>query len=133
MLGSLFHSFILAQALGLFLLIMAIIMLSRAQYYKNLIQNLVLDNGVIFVGASFLLLLGLFFVIVHNIWVAEPRVIVTIISWLILIEAVLWLAIPEYMLELCKKIYAGPGYYIIAVIMTIIGLLVLTKGFYLFL
>lgn len=132
MIGSLFHSFMVAQVLGLYMLITAIILLSRANYYKELIQQLEYNNVAIWISASISLMLGIFLVIIHNIWVLEPRLLVTIICWIILIKSVLWLAIPEKMLELTKRCYSGSGYYITLVIMVIIGILILTKGFYLF-
>lgn len=133
MLRSLFSSFIVGQVLGLYMLIMAIVMLSRANYYKDLIQRITLDDLSLWIGSSFSLLLGIFLVVIHNVWVLEPRVLVTIIAWLILIKAILWLALPEKMLEYSQKVYDGAGYYIIAVLMAIVGILILTRGFYLFL
>jgi len=132
MFGSLFHSFVLAQIFGLYMLIMAIVMLSRVNYYREVIQGIQPHTPIIPISAASGLMLGLFLVIIHNIWVMEPRVIVTLICWFILIKSVLWLAIPEHMLTWAKRTYAGSGYYIIAVIMAVLGILMMTKGFYLF-
>ncbi|WP_133127413.1 hypothetical protein [Legionella nagasakiensis] len=130
MFGALFHSYLLAQIFGLYMIITAIILLSKVSFYREMIQNLQANNVSIVCSASFGLMLGLFLILVHNIWVWEPRVVITIISWFILIKSVLWLAMPESLLHWSKKVYAGPGYYVAVVILFVVGFFLLTKGFY---
>lgn len=133
MFGPLFHSYVLAQVFGLYFVIMAIIMLSRVSYYRELIATLIQPTVGMMVGTSFGLLLGLLLIIVHNIWVLEPRVIITLIGWLIVIKSILWLAVPEAMVRLSKQVYSGSGYYFTCGVMLLIGIFLMTKGFYLWL
>ncbi|MDI9818528.1 MULTISPECIES: hypothetical protein [unclassified Legionella] len=127
-----FHSYVIAQVLGFYLLIMAIIMLARVPFYRRFLMGLTADYGSIIVGASFGLVIGLIMVVVHNIWSMEPRVVVTILGWVILIKSILWLAIPDTMAVFSKKVYGGAGYYVVVAILAILGIILLTKGFYLF-
>lgn len=132
MFSEVFHSFLFAQVLGLYLIIMAIIMLSRVQFYRQFVMNLKASSGAVIVAASFALLFGLFMVDIHNIWVLEPRLIITLLGWFIVIKSILWLSIPEKMSSFSKRLFAGAGYYVVVVIVAIIGIFLATKGFYLF-
>lgn len=130
MFGYLFHSFILAQILGLYMVIMSIIMLSRASLYRGLIAQVQLGSSGLIIASSFSLFIGIGLVTIHNLWVWEPRLMVTLVAWFILVKSVLWLSFPECMLRCTKRLYAGPGYYVVSIIVAIIGIFLLTKGFY---
>lgn len=125
-----FHSFVLAHVFGLYLIIMAIIMLARVGYYREMIRNLQPASGSVVFGAMYGLLLGLLLVTIHNHWEWRPSVIVTFLAWLILIKSILWLAFPETMLRFAKKTYAGKGYYVAIAIAAILGMLLISKGAY---
>lgn len=126
------QTFIFEQVIGLYLIIMAIIMLARANYYRNVIRDLTADKTLILVSASLFLVLGLIVVVLHNLWDFKFNVIVTIVGWLIVIKAVLLLAFPEYMIQLSKKLYKGNYYYFMAIFEAIIGLLLLVHSYYFF-
>ena len=133
MFGTVFDSFLLSQIFGLYLIISSIIMLSRANFYRHLVRYIDLQHGTLIIGASFGLLLGLFLVDAHNIWILKPRVVVTLFCWFILIQSLLWLSIPEKMLVLVKRVYAGVGYYVLVYAMLVIGIGLVGRGLYLFL
>ena len=128
-----FHTLLLAQAIGLYLFIMAIIMLSRAEYYRNMLTHINAGDSKIFSVATSSLAVGIFLVLIHNIWIWESEVLVTMIGWLVLIKSVICLSFPESMANLCNKVYAGWGYYAVAGITGIVGMLLISHGFYLFL
>jgi hypothetical protein len=126
------HSFLFAQVFGLYFVIMSIIFLSQASYYKTMIANLKIPPPGIMISASMSLFVSLFLVVMHNIWIWGPRVYITLICWLFLIKSVLWLAAPERMLQLLKKLWAGRGHYVACVVMMILGMYMMVRGFYLF-
>jgi hypothetical protein len=132
MVGSALHSFIFAQVFGLYFVIMAIILLSRADYYKAMIKKLKAPTAGGMLAASLWLFVSLFLVVMHNIWVVGPRTYITLICWLFFIRSVLWLAAPERMLHLLKKIWSGKGHYVVCVVMMLIGIYLMLRGFYLF-
>lgn len=131
MFSAFFHSYLFAQILGFYFLIMAVILLARVGFYRRLLMGLSADYGTIVTVSSFALIMGLLIVITHNFWIEEPHILlVTIIGWLLLISAVLWLAFPDTMAAYCKKLYAGAGYYVLVAIFAVIGILLIAKGFY---
>lgn len=126
------HSLIIAQVLGMYLIIMAIVMISRADHYRIFLNTLKSDNGLISVAASCALVIGLLMIVVHNLWYWRPEVLVTIISWLIALGSVLWLSIPEKMLAISKIACRGNWYYVMAGLAIFVGILLLTHGYYIF-
>lgn len=124
-----FHSFVIAQIMGLYLIVISIILLSRIQYYRELVAGLKCPNMALMASASFWLLIGIILVDLHNFWEWKPRVIVTIVAWMVLIKSVLWLAMPKRMLAFTQRAVAGPWLYVSISISTILGILLLTKGY----
>lgn len=130
MLGSYFHSYILAQVLGLYCVVMAVVMVARTEHYRNLVQTIDSHHFSLMLGSSIALLFGLFLIDIHTILVFKPVVLVTLVAWFITIKAVCWLAMPEKMIELSKQIYSGSGYYVMVAILGIVGIVLMTCGFY---
>lgn len=128
---SLFHSFLLSQVLGLYLIIMAVSIMSRAKHIRDIVNRLDPNSFSVFASASGMLLFGLFAVTIHNYWSWHPFVLVTIVCWLILIRAVLWLAFPEKMIKITKKVVNGAGCYVVTIVALIVGVLLLSRGTYL--
>lgn len=123
------HSSLLSQVFGLYLLIMAIIMLSRQSFYRELIMNINPKGPGAFISAAWGLLLGLLMVLMHNVWVMEPRVLVTLLGWVILFKSVMWLSMPDCMASMAKKVYAGNGFYVAVIVMAVLGMMLLSNSF----
>lgn len=126
------HSLLLAQVIGFYLVVMAIAMLARADYYQPLIKNTKSPGLPILVIAAFSLIIGTFLVLTHNIWTWNFELLITLIGWLIVIKSIFWLIFPEKMLSLALCCYQGWGYYTAAVISGIIGLIFLAHGVHLY-
>lgn len=126
------HSLFLAQSMGVYLVIISIIMLSRAKYYRELLTHVKEGNPTLILAATLGLILGIVLVLVHNIWIWESEVLITLVSWFLLIKSVLWLSLPESMVRISHKVYSGSGYYVVASIAGVIGVLLISHGFYLF-
>lgn len=132
MFTSLFHSFLIAQVFGLYLVMISIVMIGRASYYRERIAKISIDNVSILSIASIWLLIGILLILVHNVWIFEPRLLVTILGWVIVIKSTLWLAAPSSTMKLAKAVCRGPWYYVVGAITAIFGVLLMSKGFYFF-
>lgn len=128
--GAHLISFILSQFFGVYLLIVAVIMFTRVRQYRQLVQTMNPNSGTILLGGLLGLMVGLFLVGIHNIWVFEPIVFITLSCWFILVFFTMWLASPERMVGWTRKLCSGSGYYILASSMLIIGLIYLSRGLY---
>lgn len=130
MIPTFLHALIIAQIAGLYLLIMSIIMLVRRNTYRQFVAHLKPSSGLIIMTASFGLLIGLFIIVIHNRWVFDLDVIITLLGWIIAIKSVLWLAIPEEMLAFTRALYRSNWYYVFIIILALIGIFLILKGFY---
>lgn len=124
------HTLLLAQAIGLYLLFIGIIMVARASYYQQVLTHLKAGSSSIVLAGSFGLILGIFLVLVHNIWIAESEVLITLIAWLVLIKSLLWLSFPEAMVVYSQRMYSGWRYYLLAFIAAAIGVTLMAHGFH---
>lgn len=132
MVGQIFYSFVISQVFGLYLTIYSIIVLSRSQYYRELVNKIELPSIGIHNGATTMLFVGIFLVDIHNLWMFQLEVLVTILSWVILVKSVLWLALPEQMLAVSKRFVSGNLFYLLILAAAVVGLIMLSRGFYLY-
>ncbi|KTC68070.1 Integral membrane protein (PIN domain superfamily) [Legionella birminghamensis] len=124
-----FHTLLIEQVLGLYLLIVALILIARGPYYQELMKRVGTNSGWILVGASFSLVFGLIMVVIHNIWEWDYELLVTVIAWLIVVKSILWLAFPESMLGIAQRVYSGGSYYVIMALVGILGVFLISHGF----
>ena len=130
MFNGIFHTMLLSKLFGVYLVILAIVMLGQARYYRALLVDFTQHRHLIFMCATSSLLLGIFLVLIHNFWNMHPRVLLTLFAWWILIKSALWLGAPDTMSRLVGKMYDGSGYYIAAALVLIYGVLLMSVGFY---
>ncbi|KTD02886.1 Integral membrane protein (PIN domain superfamily) [Legionella geestiana] len=126
----LLHTALIAQVSGLYLVIMAIILVTRADYYRGLWGKVKADSGVIVLTASIGLLIGLTIVALHTHWVWSPMALITLLGWFITLKSAWWLAFPEKALDCTTKAMSGPGYYATVAIIALVGLHLMALGFY---
>ena len=88
-------TFFLAQFLGWYLVIMGLIVLVRGRVFLEELLALIEDKGFLLFGGYLALFLGLTTVILHNVWVADWRVTITIFGWLSLVKGVLLIGFPR--------------------------------------
>ncbi len=124
------HSLFLAQAMGLYLVVTSIIMVARATYYQELLTHFRGNSSAIVLAATLGLILGVILIVIHNIWVWDTEILITLIAWFLFIKSILWLSFPEYMANVTHKMYSGWGYYVVPIIAGIIGIILMAYGFY---
>ena len=132
MLGTILHSLIIAEVIGLYLMITAIIMLSRADYYRAMIAKIKNGDHAIPIGSSITLFFGLTLVVMHNVWSVAPPTLVTVVCWLVVIKSLLWLSVPEFMIRTVKRMAKTRAYFVTVSLYGLLGIVMLSRGYYLF-
>lgn len=130
MLGRL--SFVMSQFFALYTLIIAIIMFSRVPQCRQLVLKMDPQSGTIVLAGMIGLAVGMLGVGLHNVWTFKPILLVTILSWLILVLSILWLSIPERMVVITKKLFLSSGLYVWLLVIALLGIYVLARGVYIF-
>lgn len=132
MLGTHLISFILSQFFGMYLMIFGLLMLLRAAQYRRLINSLNPQSGTLLLGGLIGLMLGLFFVGIHNVWELKPTLFITLMCWFVLIWSILWLKSPEKMVLITQRMITRSRYYVISAVTLMLGLFFLSRGLYMY-
>ena len=88
------------------MVIMGLIILVRGKVFLEEIFKLVEDKSFLVFGGYLALFLGLGTVVLHNVWVEDWRVIITVFGWLTLIKGVLLLGFSKSYASYIKFISA---------------------------
>jgi len=123
-------SIFLAQLMGIFSLVMGFSMLAKQKMLISIFHELSGSRALSYILGTLMFLLGLLVILNHNVWELSPRIIITIIGWVILIEGGSYLFISK---ETLRKYLAFLDnrkiYYIIALGYLILGSYLVYFGF----
>lgn len=121
----------LARLLGPFIAIVGLGILLNPSGTMTLMSRMISDPGLIYFAVMVELLAGIALLLVHNVWIADWRVLITLTGWLAVIEATAWILAPERMQALYTPMLGSPGFAIAAaVIALIIGAVLLYYGYF---
>lgn len=96
-------SIFLAKFLAIYFLIVSIPMLLNTKAFKHRAQAFIKDDGLMLIGSIMALILGIFFILFHSIWVYDWRLVVTLIAWLTFIKGAVFLLYPDAGQHLISK------------------------------
>jgi putative exporter of polyketide antibiotics len=121
----------LAQFLGLFCIIVAIVMLVRKQAMLGIVMSLIQNPPLLFLVEILGLITGLAMVLGHSVWSKGVLAfIVTLVGWVALIRSTVLLFLPpEAIGRFLKTIRYEQNYYVFAAITLILGLYLTFAGF----
>ncbi len=115
----------LAMVMGWYLVIMSLLLLFRHDHIKAVVMDVVANKSVFFLLSVISLIIGLLLVFTHSQWVMAWPVIVTVLSWVILISAIFRLFFPQLAIKVARKLLKSKTY------LSSQGLLLLLVGAYL--
>ncbi len=102
-------SLFLAKLLGPFFLIVGASLLINRDGFRAIVDEFMRSPALVFLTGLMILPAALAIVLVHNVWTADWRVLITILGWLSIVSAVLRLAAPRLALDVGRKLYAKPN------------------------
>lgn len=85
---------------ALFYLIMGVSLMVKPAIWLNYIDEIRKEKPTPNAYALVHLLLGLFIIVFHNIWVMNPSVIITFIGWAVVAKMVTFLFFPKFLIGL---------------------------------
>ncbi|MAJ97440.1 MAG: hypothetical protein CMI56_02400 [Parcubacteria group bacterium] len=123
-------SLLLAQLIGLYLLLEGVIILTRKKFIVNIVDDLSNNKALMFVTGAMVFILGLLIVLNHNVWEASWQVIPTIVGWGMVIKGVLIFFVPNMMISWAKSFGRNRNLAVLAgVIAVVAGLYLVYVGF----
>jgi len=88
-------SVFLAQLIGPLFLVMGLGMLVNGEGYRSMAQEFLASPALIYVAGLLAFVPGLAIVLLHNVWVFDWRLIITLLGWLSLIGGIFRLLFPR--------------------------------------
>jgi hypothetical protein len=121
----------LAQLLGLYCIIVAVVMLVRKEAMLGIVMNLIQNRSLLFLVEILGLITGLAMVLGHNVWSKGLLAfIVTLVGWVALVRSTVLLFLPsETIGRFLKTIRYEQNYYVITTIILILGAYLTYAGF----
>ena len=113
-------SIFLARVLGVYLVVVTIAAIRQRDRLQKLIKQFAGSEALIFFSGAFALLVGLVLIFLHNVWVSDWRVLITLLAWLTVAKGMMRLFFPERAIEFAKRI-SSQTYVIINIVFCFIG------------
>lgn len=115
---------LLAKIFGLYFIGVSIAFIINPKRIKPIYQKMTENEAVLFLGGIFALLIGAVVISVHNVWVMEWPVFITLLGWISFLKGVGLMAFRDFSswfqfwLGRSENFYRGMG-----VLMLLVGLL----------
>jgi hypothetical protein len=123
----------LAKVIGLYFLVIGLHMALRGKELRLMFEAFAENRPLTYLASVFALILGLLLVVSHNVWVAGWPVIVTLLSWLVLIKAIAYLLLPFSAMAGVVKAFNRPAWFTAGGAITAgFGVFLAAKGFQIF-
>ena len=85
----------LAQFFGIYFAILCLALVFKKNRMRSTAWQMVSQPPVLMLSAIFTLILGIFLVLLHPVWEWDLAVVITILSWIILLKGIFLLFFPE--------------------------------------
>lgn len=89
-------SVITAQVICIIYLSIGIGIAFNAKYYDEAFKKIMVDKTYLLLGGWIATALGVILVRINNLWINDWRLLITLISWAILIKGIMLLAFPRF-------------------------------------
>ncbi len=123
-------SFFLGRALGIYLLIVSLSMLFNRGVFFTTFQQWSEQPATITLTAFISIILGILMVLVHNVWTADWRIVITLLAWLTLIKGIIRLNFPHAVPQTMEYFHQHQvGYYILSVFCLLLAIFLLAFSF----
>lgn len=120
----------LAKVFGLYFLVVGLSMALRRKELGPLFAAFAEDRPLVYLTSVVALILGLLLVVSHNVWTGGWPLLVTLLSWLVVIKAALYLLLPHDAVARLVELVNRPAWFTGGGAITVgLGLFLAGKGF----
>lgn len=120
----------LGKVIGIYMILVSIAALINMPQFANMVSDLLNNTSLMYVSGFFTLIIGILLVVSHNIWEWSWRLIITIISWLILLKGASIIFYPQFIDKTSTLFAQNTGFaYGVVIFDLIIGLILISFGF----
>ncbi len=124
-------SIFIARLLGPLFLLLGIAMLLKPAHFRAIMEDFLRRPAMIYLAGFFGLLGGIALVLTHNLWVADWRVIITLIGWITIVRALVAVYAPELVAKAAPALFANrPLLYAFEALDLVLGLVMIYFGYF---
>jgi tRNA threonylcarbamoyladenosine modification (KEOPS) complex Pcc1 subunit len=121
---------LLSKVLGIFVVLIGAMIMIRRQYFLSVFAQFVEQRLTRTVISMAEVLGGLFLVIGHNDWSSLPAALVTAIGWMALAEGLIYLLLPDALVDRFIRTFNTEAWYAVgAVLAIVVGAYLAAHGF----
>jgi hypothetical protein len=102
-------SIFLAKLIGPIALALGLALVFNAAAYRVIVDEFLRSHALIFLAGLITLSTGLAIVLVHNVWTADWRVLITITGWLFIASGTIRMALPQRAAAIGRSMFAKPS------------------------
>lgn len=102
-------SLFLAKLIGPTLLVIGLGLLINRDGYRAMTREFLASRALIYLAGVLAFVPGLALVLVHNIWVGDWRVIITLLGWISTLAGIFRLVFPQEVTRLGNRILSQPN------------------------
>ena len=123
-------SIFIAKLMGPILLLVGISILIDEKSTRAMAKEVLGSRALIYIFGIVDLLLGLVLVAVHNVWVMDWRVIITLIGWISIVRGVVRILFASFVIKNAPKLLKKQGLLMgVAIVMLILGAVLSYYGY----
>lgn len=123
-------SIFLAQFFGLYLLLIAIPLIGNPAHFFERYQASFEHEAIQLFSGFFHLMLGLVYILLHNLWVNDWRIVITLIGWLVLLEGISIVYFPTQTKNIFRKYVREIPPYLWGTVCLCLSVFLIYKGFF---
>ena len=124
------NSILLAKFIGPYIMVIAIGLLFNLKVYQKIIEDFFKNVALIYVTGLITFVAGLAIVILHNLWVLDWRIIITLLGWNVFIKGIWLIVSPDTSAKIAASFAKNNKLVIVSwIIMLVVGIFLTTKGY----
>jgi len=124
------QSIYLAKLIGPVILVVGVALLVNQQVFREIAREVLASRALLFISGVLSVLGGVAVILAHNLWVADWRLLITLLGWLAAITGAVRLLAPEFIARKGSDVIRHPRMPLIGgAVWVILGLLFCFFGY----
>jgi uncharacterized protein YacL len=115
--------------MGIYLFIISLAMTVHQQRFKKTMNDFLGDHPLMLLTGVIGTILGLLIVLCHNVWVSDWPLLVTLIGWIVLLQAIARIFFQAGFVKTAKHLMSKSCYLVWCWVWLLIGLYLIWVGF----
>jgi len=113
-------SLFLGKIVGIYMLVVGISLLARQKMWSEVLHEFTKSRFLMAAVGFGELLLGLIVITLHNVWVQDWEVIITIVGWVMAIEGTAYMFLPTRMLRDKIRQFDRRSWYVVTGVLSVL-------------